>query len=847
MRNQHFISHLLYALAELAFAALLAGCLDAVWHQGGFLMVCGAVASACLLAATITLHLVRASAARQARGAKHATASVTADTPAAAQTPAEAPANTQALVASPENTALAPSSITTTPQQVAPDVPGEATALEYSPKNPSLPVSAGPLSNLKLHLEQAQDPLGELKHVVGTIRTHEAEQQLETHDAPSELERYAARMLDEAGLFESDPALPHLQAYTMEESGMVRLEVTDAEQLPYPARMRLLRLEAAINAIVLAVTTLPADASLQDAYQLNQGLARSIVGQAAPIDDTPLEPIGAEAGGEWAVRYGISQAIETLRLPYRLSVRFRTNVADGNVAMEVELPPAEVFPASCYLDGLGLVPTSGDMRQRAAADYALRLALLLAACAFRCSRQLKHVWVAGIINKGTHRTCYYCVDFDRYRFAKLDLANLGSLSETYRSFAPLMRYEDGWLRPVKQSFHLEEERFCPSRRYVPVSLSSRKLAGGVAERLGTDHVSGLAIEEADGRSAVAGAIMRRLVPEQDERATQKNVRTIMELAGDDPDPTVRNAAERVINAFIDGSLDMNPLSVGEEFVRGDALTRATDRGKLFLMKQQPAEAGAAIEPVIAAIDRAGMYDDTSTISYRYFSSYVERALYNRLYAEKERGRSIILVPDAYYEAHLILSVVQLMAGNPQGALVHAERLVALAPLDARARLHLVKCLEELDRVDEAVGELCQLLEEAHEPQGLGFGYYRMAAFQWMRGNIDAARACYQRSMELLPTAVPFVSMELTVLALQNPELMQDTPSDDEIDEVLTAHNIPVAPTNHTAEVFYECAQASVDAEIFPVARNFAYLLGAFAGGDEVLSGLIRSIEDAPDR
>ena len=72
------------------------------------------------------------------------------------------------------------------------------------------------------------------------------------------------------------------------------------------------------------------------------------------------------------------------------------------------------------------------------------------------------------------------------------------------------------------------------------------------------------------------------------------------------------------------------------------------------------------------------------------------------------------------------------------------------------------------------------------------------------------------------------------------------PSDEQIEEVLTANGIPLAPTEQTSELFYDCARASLDAEIFPVARNFARVMRAF-NGDDIIEGLIRSLEDEPDR
>lgn len=861
MRDTRHIDHVLHILAELAFLALLAGTLWSSLHGGGLLAGCGAIASACLLAASVISHwyaghgrYVRDGApARSAPPARKAQPSEGRDGPARhTGAGVEPPAKGLRPGAAPLADASSDGSRTPSGDQDAHPSPisrereggPPVAATALVPTEP--PPSTLEFPQLADLLVESSDPIAELKRFVGDIRTRQAfAGRKADRPQPCDLERYASRMLEEAGLFATDVELPTLFALRSPHSGMLRLKVGEA-RVPSLAMRRVIKLEAALNAIRFASASLAPDATQEEAYRLNQGLARSIVAQAPPIDQPPPLDMGGQPDGEWAVRYGISQALETLQLPYRLSARYRTNVADGNVAIEVDLTPADAFPSSCLVEGLGIIPTTGDMRQRAAADYALRLGLLLAASAFRCSERIRHVWVAAVMEGASHRHCYYSVDFDRHRFSRVELDDVGDLQETYRSFAPVLRYEDGWLRPVRQTFHLEEERFCPSRRYMPVSLSSRRLDGHMATSLGTDHVSGLAIEEADGRTVVANAIMRRLASQDDERATQKNVRTVMDLAGEDPDPTVRTAAERVVRGLIEGTLEDDALSVGEEFVRGDALTRAGDHAKELLVQRQPDKVIRALSPVIEAIDAHGTYDDTPTISYRYFGSYVERALYNRIHGERESARSVMLVPNVYYEVHLILSIAHLMTGAAERALTHARRLVGLAPLDARARLHLVRCLETLDRDDEAIEQLCLLLEGAHEPQGLGFAYYRMAFFQWKRGNVAAAQACYQSAMRFLPHAMPMMAMELSLLHLQNPDTLSADVTEEQVEETLAAHGIPVAPTERTSEIFFECVQASLDAEVFPVARNFASILGAFSD-DDVIAGLIRSLEGAPDR
>jgi hypothetical protein len=90
------------------------------------------------------------------------------------------------------------------------------------------------------------------------------------------------------------------------------------------------------------------------------------------------------------------------------------------------------------------------MRQRAAAEYALHLGILLAASAFRCSSHLRHVWVAAIHDNGRHRTCYLSVDFDRWRFARLDLKNLGEMEADEVAQLYVKRIDSKVERPEKE-------------------------------------------------------------------------------------------------------------------------------------------------------------------------------------------------------------------------------------------------------------------------------------------------------------------------------------------------------------------------------------------------------------
>lgn len=716
---------------------------------------------------------------------------------------------------------------------------------------------------LMAKLVSTSDPVAELRIFVGDIRTRQRatdpskaegseggldEQTVEDDAAgqdvaaPSGAELYAARQLEEAGLFSSDVSLPAMRCVLLSTSGMPYLRITQHE-LPYLARLRVLKLEAALAAIHFVAHYFDdlADVTMEDCYKLNQEVAASICAQLPSIDEPIVTP-DDEGDGEWAVRRAISTAIETVQLPYRLSARWRANVSYGNVAFEVDLTPEAVWPSSMFVPGVGIVTSSREMRRKAASAYALRLALLLASVSFRSSRKIQHVWVAGTVDTATRHRCYLSVDFDRGRFSRLDLTSTQDLERIYRSFVPQLRLEDGILRPVEQGFTLSQARFCPPDRYVPVSFSSKRLPKAQAQALGTDRVYGLSIEEADKRALVAADIMSRLAPKDDVEATQKNVKTILSVAGDDPDPTVRSAAERVVTKLVKGEIDDAEV-LGEEFVSGDLLDRVTQAARDALQHQDYARVESLLSGVLEGIDARGDYRDSPTVVWRYFGSYVDRAMYNRML--EPAGASTMLVPDAYYEGNLMLALALLGEERPNEALEVSRRLCEVAPLDRSARLTLVRALERTSKRDEAEDQLRQMLELAHDPQTLGMAYYRMGYFKWEDGDTVAAQACYSLAINYLPTAAPVIAMEMAALAAQSDGELRDGMTADELRQTLESYDIPLAPTEKVSTIFYDCVRASLDAEVFPVARNFVHVLASFAPND-ILMGIIRSMEGEPD-
>ena len=445
--------------------------------------------------------------------------------------------------------------------------------------------------------------------------------------------------------------------------------------------------------------------------------------------------------------------------------------------------------------------------------------------------------VAVVLDTPTRHACLLTGDVARRALRELDLARSFDAVDTCRQLGLTFKLRDGALTEVEQGFSLDDERFCPSTRYATVDLSSRLLPRFEANLLGATRVSDLAINENAHRSEVARELFRELTP-----STEKNVREILGLTSRDSDPSVVDAGRRTARALIDGSLsDDDAYGMEDEFVDGDELTRACQRASQLLERNRAHEAVGVLTDALAPIDALDTYTDTDTVVWREFTSYVARTLYNRLLAKP--GVTVRLVPDAYFGAQLLMATALMLDGKTEAALSFARRAQDLNPLDMSGTLRATRCLEILGRQDEAARELRHYLAYAFDPQGIGTCYYRLAFMEWHLGNLDVADACYQKAVVSRASCSGAAMLELqTMRAMTATKGVEPK----QVEKVLEEADVPLAPTEKVVGVLVEAAQAATDAEVFPVARSFATLLGALSG-DDVMHGVANSLEREPDR
>ena len=607
--------------------------------------------------------------------------------------------------------------------------------------------------------------------------------------------------------------------------------------------------------------------------------------------------------GEWAVRHFISYALETLALPIRLEANWRVNVAAGNIGLTFEAPTQSLFPPFLTINKQ-LVKATPEMLNMCASAYTLRLGVLLASICFDASPQIQHVWIAAERKVHMQTQTLLSVDFDRARFGNAYREDTSDLVGFYRAFVPSYSLENCSLQPTSPLFSLDEARFCPEARYGSMYDSTKKLNPMQAHALGCTHASHLAIEEDEKRAEIMRALVPKLLSCDQENACSHNVSVLMELANNTPDEAVRKACKRSAKSLIDGTLENTPGAIAKAFVHGDELNMAVGRAVAACNKNDFTSCIEVLTPCLKAIDKQGLYQDSDLIKWRYFNNYIDRALYNKQYEQVELQQtirnarlkalelkapqlenlsqsldfpslmnvdfsandasskgfgtrasaptpsttqelSLMLVPDAYYECLLGLSVAWAQLEHFDKALDYVARLIKIAPVDAQAHVQLIKCLMGLGHVKEAKAELYQYMEIAYAPEALALCYYQMSRIQIMENHKLAAEACLASAMHYMPHLSQIVQIEFPDGSTTDLKGFRDRLSKKELREILKTQDIPLAPTPEIKHFVYEGTKASIDAGLFGVARNFASFLGILAS-DDVVMGIIRSIEKDPN-
>ena len=681
------------------------------------------------------------------------------------------------------------------------------------------------LDGLLAALEKDPFPIESLKSMVSSIRIAQA-RRIST-GSPDALSSFAAEQLDDAGLLRlADDAPARLRPNA--RSGQVRLDI-QGPGLDEEGVRTLRRVESALNRTVYAKRCIGRrpETSVPELYLLSDAIERSVTCEAADID-TGAGGYGDR--GEWEVRRAVALGIQSLRLPYRLECRFRLNLEAGVAALSFDtVEPDVIAPREWCVDG-GTRRTTRARRELRASRLACREAMVLAAMALSTSPRLDEAWVQATDGDGRRLISWRAT---RAAVAALDLESPGERPEDeLAALGASIDACDGRLYPVTPQFSMADPLLCPSWRSDEPETSLRPLAAEAARALGASAMSDLAIRGTARREAAADQVCSAL-----DGTCSHDVATVLEATAHDGDQEVRAAGRRVVRALIDGTLDGgDPEAVRDALLADGDLGRAV--GDAFSLLASPEgrdpvrveRCARELERLLAAEEDAEPYRNGAGHVWRFFNTYAERGLHNRLSGAD--GREVRLVPAPYYHAHGALASLSMRLGRADRALSFALRAQELDPMDVNARLRAARCYELLGDAPMAEATVRELLSLAHDPDSICAAYLRLGGALRQEGELRLADASLRHAVAVGGVCAPAAVRALGDLQAQGG--YEPTPAGAVADE-LEGAGIPLAPVARVGEVLVDGAKAAVDAGIFPVARDLTALVGILTNDESLLT------------
>lgn len=369
---------------------------------------------------------------------------------------------------------------------------------------------------------------------------------------------------------------------------------------------------------------------------------------------------------------------------------------------------------------------------------------------------------------------------------------------------------EGGLAPVDADFDMRDERFSPRASQEEPEFSETNFTPQAAQVLGVDHAVGLSIQRADLLQRALG-LFHELSGNQHMSSAvkaQEATRIIKEIA----DPELDQLAPLVASAMIDET------KVPDfDFALSSRLDKERIQARDLLFSGATSQ---AIQVEQAAIDRMDAFFSTGNRVPRYFNSYAERVVYNRLFATP--GEQTLLIPDNLFYAHLEIADVLSQLKEDQAALQHLNAMVAYAPAYPLSHLKLAVLLANREDWDSARAATLNALRVALDRDDASFAYYRLAYASWMRDEFDVAAAAYIMSEHISPDRIPALKGELAELRGRAHSQCMVLPEDfDSARAVLAEHGLPVWPHTEVAAIVRDAARVCVDGGMFVPARTLS--------------------------
>ena len=404
------------------------------------------------------------------------------------------------------------------------------------------------------------------------------------------------------------------------------------------------------------------------------------------------------------------------------------------------------------------------------------------------------------------------VTFTRDEFLKrLDTDGLAHPTATYRMFDAEMDVDGkGALKPIDAAFDLRDSRFSPAGSQEEPELSDICFDDGTAQLFGCENMMGLSIQRVDLLQRAVGEFHR--LAQSDGLESVAKAKQAMDIINSISDPELTELAPQVTSALIDGE-DTPDFSF--ELAQSLDDERLKARDMLF-----SGDVEWAIESAQSTLERMDRIFAENPGVPRYFNSYAERVIYNRMFATE--GERTVLIPDNLFYMHMELADLLAQVKGVDAALPHLNAMVRYAPAYPLSHLKLAVQLGRAEDWDPARAACLNALNVALDREDASFAYYRLAYAEWMCDHFDLAAASYIMSEEIAPGRIAMLESELQELIGRAQSQCIPVPTNvQEAIHVLADAGLPVWPNTPVAPLMHQAARVCVDKGMFVPARTLS--------------------------
>lgn len=381
----------------------------------------------------------------------------------------------------------------------------------------------------------------------------------------------------------------------------------------------------------------------------------------------------------------------------------------------------------------------------------------------------------------------------------------------YRFFDAAMQLDSqGGLKPTEAVFDMRDDHFSPHGSQEEPEFSEVAFADKSAKALGAHQAVDLSIQRADLLQRAVGGFHQLASDRAMTSAAKAQAATgIIQSIGD---PELEQLAPQVASAMIDGT----PVP-DFDFSLSSQLDKERVKARDLLFSGGAAQGIQVEQDAIAHMDAVFAAEGQVP---RYFNSYAERVVYNRLFATP--GERTLLIPDNLFYAHLEIADLLAQLKEDQAALKHLNAMVAYAPAYPLSHLKLAVMLANREDWDSARAATLNALRVALDRDDASFAYYRLAYASWMRDEFDVAAAAYLMSEHISPDRIPALKSELAELQARARSQCVVLPENHrQARQVLAEHGLPVWPHTEVASIVRQAARICVDGGLFVPARTLS--------------------------